>query len=302
MARRGEKEEEAGPSPFRFTKVALAVILVHTVLLLTTPPNPVRALFGIAAMLCVGYCVLSLVVGRSLTLTVPETVALSAGLMIVAIAGTALVVSTLGIPFGDAIIDLVGLPVAILAARRTPWPAISIHTPGAALSQLIDLGDYSPTEKRIAAVLVTAILVTTITLLTILFATTVPDTLSPGLAVTGPDGTANSLPTQFDLDEPLELILYGFGGSVAGDFTVVVRLIPVNDTGNTTFHETPWVDPVQLDAYARAQQSVSLGAQTTWVQHVNITLKTVGTFSLRFDLLDGSNVLASNILRVSVLA
>lgn len=289
-----EDDGETVPPPFRFVGPAFLVIVVHTALVLLTPPNPVQGAFAVAALVATGYCILSLIVGRSVLLSLPEALAFTVGLSILAISTAALVVSSFGIPFGVGIIDVVGLPVAVLASVKVPWYRPSRGGAAAFLSGLIDLRDYSRAEKIIAVALVVAIFAALGGVLALVYSATYPEPRSLGLAITGSDGTPASLPTRFIVGQPRQIKIAAFGGSVAENVTVVIRLVPTNATGNATFHAILWDTPIQLDPYGEARKSMVMEAGGTWTETVTISLGSTGEFWLRFILLEPSSAVAAS--------
>ncbi len=296
-----ENGETEQPGPFRYVHWALAAIAIHTVLVLATPPNPIRSAFAIAALLGTGYCALSLVLGRSVPLTLLEMLAFVVGFSIIAISAAALLVSSLGIPFDVLIIDSVGLPVAVIASMQAPWHRPSRRDVSAFLSGLINLRDYTRFERAVTMSLLAAVLVVTVVVIAALYATTYPDVLSPALAITGPDGTPDTLPTAFIVDEPKEIVISALGGSIAENVTLVIQLVPTNATGNGTFHPILWDALIQLDPYGEARKDVALEARGTWSEVVAISVTTPGTFWLRFKMAEASAApAASNQLAISV--
>ena len=286
---REKKGEAEQPDPFRFVRLALLVIVIHTLLVLATPPNPIQGAFAIGVLLAAGYCALSLVLRQSVSLSHPELLALVAGFSILTVTGAALLVSTLGIPFDLLIIDSVGLPVGVLASLEVPWHGPTLRGTAAFLSGLMDLRDYSRTERATARTLVAAIFVMTIVVLVTVYGTTYPDSLSAGIAITGADGTPLSLPTRFTVDEPQEINVTAFGGSTTENVTVAVQLIPTNATGNGTVHPILWDTLIQLDPYGEARTAVTLEARGTWNERVTISVTTPGNFWLRFLLIESAS-------------
>ncbi len=296
-----EPGETDPPEPFRFTPVALLAVVIHTVLVLATPPNPVQGAFAVAAVLATGYCALSLVLGRSLPLSLPELLALVVGFSVLTISVAAVLVSTLGIRFENLIIDSVGLPIAALAVFQTPRGRPRIRGWPAWLSGLLDLRDYSRTEKATAVVLGGAVLVVTVLILATVYGTHYPEPLSPGLAIVGPDGTPFSLPTAFVVGAPRDVRVTALGGEVTENVTVAIQLIPVNATGNGTFHPILWDVVIQLDPYGEARNPLTLEARGNWTETVSIAISTPGSYWLRFSLIRaGASIAAQTQIGIAV--
>ncbi|HWM51166.1 MAG TPA: hypothetical protein VNO76_07455, partial [Thermoplasmata archaeon] len=225
----------------------------------------------------------------------------STGLTIFVTSLSALGVSLLGIPITVFAVVIVGLPIAILAsfARRSGGGTLAAIT---SFSRgLLDLAGYSRFEKGIVAALlggITAALIVFVALAFVHF----PDTLSPGIAIYGWDGTSGSLNQTFLQGQPQEIIVSALGGSTAGAFVVRIRLVPQNATGNESFHTVVLTTPpLRLDAFAEYNVSLVLGAGQSWTRTFSISVEQPGAFNLSFALLDSSSSLvATNRLPVVV--
>jgi hypothetical protein len=286
---------------FPFVGLAAIVLLIHAILVAIVPANPYRAGFSFAALFAVGYSTLALIVGDSFRLTAAEILAFSTGLTIFVTSLAALGVSLLGIPITVFAVVIVGLPIAILAwfARRSGGAALAAIT---SFSRgLFDFPGYSSAEKGIVAALlggITAALIVFVALAVVHF----PDSLSPGIAIYGWDGTSQSLNHTFLQGQPQEIVVSALGGSTAGAFVVRIRLVPQNATGNESFHTVVLTTPpLRLDAFAEYNVSLVLGAGESWTRTFSISLVQPGAFNLYFALLDSSpSVVATNRLPVVV--
>src|SRR5207249_1478826 len=78
-----------------------------------------------------------------------------------------------------------------------------------------------------------------------------------------PDGTTN-ISTRFVQGQPQDIVVSALGGSTAGAFSVRIRLIPTNATGNETFHAVFQTAPLRMDAFAEYDVSIILGPRETW--------------------------------------
>lgn len=287
-------------APFPYVGFAATVLLVHAILVAIIPANPYRAAVAIAALFAMGYCTLALIVGDTIRLSAPEILAFSTGLTIFLTSLSALGVSLLGIPITVFAVVIVGLPIALLAwfARRPGRGSLTAITTFS--RSLFDFSDYSTFEKGIVAALLASITAALVVLVS-LSAVHYPDQLSPGLAITGVDGTPDTLPTDFPQGQPQEINVTALGGSTAGAFTIRIALIPQNATGNETFHSIPQTSPLHMDAFAEYRVSIILGPQEALTQRFSISVELAGTFFVRFELLDaGATVVATNILPVVV--
>lgn len=294
---------ERAPSaraPFPYVGLATAVLMLDAILVAVLPPNPYRAAVAIVALFAMGYCALALVVGGTIRLTAPEILGFSVGLTILITSLSALAVSILGIPISEFAVVIVGLPIAILAwfvrsPRGGTVAALTQFTRG-----LFDFSDYSRSEKAVVAALLAAITAALIVLLS-LWALQSPDSLSAGLAITGPDGTTGSLNTSVFVGQTQVINATAFGGSAGGSFVVRIRLVPRNATGNETFHTVPLTSPLRFDAFAEYNESFTLGPKQTWTGQFSIAIQQTGSFDLNFALLNANAaVVAANGLPVFV--
>ena len=101
--------------PFPYIGIATAILMLHAILVAIFPPNPYRAALALVALFSMGYCALSLIVGREIRLSAPEILAFSTGLTIFITSLSALGVSILGIPITVFAVVIVGLPISIFA-------------------------------------------------------------------------------------------------------------------------------------------------------------------------------------------
>jgi len=289
-------------APFPYVGLATAVLLLHAILVAIVPPNPYRAVFALAALFAVGYCTLALIVGSTIRLSGPEILAFSTGLTIFITSLSALGVSILGIPITVFAVVIVGLPIALFALfvqrpRGNPVAAFTDFTRG-----FLDFSEYSAVEKGAAAVLfagIAAALVIFVSLATVHY----PGELSPGLAIMAPDGTNGTanLPTRFVQGQPQDIVVSALGGSTAGAFTVRIRLVPSNATGNETFHTVVQASPLRMDSLAEYRVSIVLASSETWSQQFSISIEQTGDFQLSFALIDArSTVVAESLLSVVV--
>ncbi len=286
-------------APFPYVGLATAVLLLHAIIVAVVPPNPYRAVFALAALFSVGYCALALIVGPKIRLSTAEILAFSTGLTIFITSLSALGVSILGIPITVFAALIVGLPIALFAwfiqrPHGSPLAAFTDFT-----RALFDFSDYSTLEKGAVAALfagITAALVIFVSLAVVHY----PGELSPGLTILAPDGTTN-LTTRFIQGQPQDIVVSAFGSSAAGAFTVRIRLVPRNATGNESFHTVFLASPLRLDAFAECNVSIVLGSRETWSQLFSISVEQTGTFELSFALLDATSaVVAENLLWVFV--
>jgi len=275
-------------APFPYVGLAAVVLLLHAILVAVVPANPYRAAVAFAALFAVGYCTLALIAGDSFRLTALEILAFSTGLTIFITSLSALGVSLLGIPITVFAVVIVGLPIAILAsfARRSGGGSLTAITTFS--RRLFDFSDYSTLEKGIVATLLAAITAALVVLVALAFVN-YPGELSPGLAIYGSDGTADSLPTQFLQGQPQEIVVAALGGSTAGSFLVRIRLAPQNATGNESFHSVFQTTPLRLDAFAEYNVSIVLSPGERWTQRFSISIEQPGAFNLTFALLDASD-------------
>lgn len=285
---------------FPFTGLGVFFLLVQAVLSVVLPPNPVRSLATVAALFATGYCTLALIAGKDVRLSAGEVLAFTVGLTILVTSLSAVLVSVIRIPITDNVITILGLPIALAAwyLRR------SGESPGRSLIRglrtFFDFSDYTPREKVVAGALFASILVVLVAFL-LLSATLSPDVTSPGLAVVGPDGTPGTLPTAFGNGTAQTVDLTVLGGTSGGRFSLRVRLIPQNATGNETFHAIAMGNPLRLDPFAESTANLTVGAQATWSDTMSLVVVTSGRYDLRFDLIDATAaVVASNVLPVVV--
>ena len=279
-------------TPFPFVGLAVAVLLVHAILVALLPENPYRAAIALVALLAVGYCALVLVAGRDLELSALEILAFSVVLTILITALSAIGVSLLGIPITVFAVVIVGLPMALLAWILRRPRLRSLLAIGDFARGLFDFSDYSKVEKGAATVLLVAIAASLGVLLS-LSAVNFPDTLSPGIAITGPDGKTGSLPYRVTVGQAQAIIVSAFGGSTGGPFVVRIRLVPQNATGNETFHAVAPTSPLMMDAFAQYNTSIVLASRGVWNQTFSIAIDVAGNLDLRFELLDQTSAIVA---------
>src|SRR3989442_2570501 len=289
-------------APFPYVGLGTALLLLHVILLAVVPATPYRAVFALAALFSVGYCTLALIVGLTIRLSAAEILAFSTGLTIFITSLSALGVSILGIPITVFAVVIVGLPIAlsatlVLRPGGNPVTAFTHFT-----RAFLDFSDYSSAEKGAVAVLFRG-MVADLVIFVSLAAVQYPGEISPGLAISAPDGTNGTanLPTRFVQGQPQDIVVSALAGSTAGAFMVRIRLVPSNATGNETFHKVLQASPLRMDAFAEYSVSIVLRSGETWSQQFSISIEQAGDFELRFALLDAtSTVVAQNLLPVVV--
>ena len=283
---------------FPYLRLAVVVLGLYAILAVVLPPNPYRSAVAIAAFFAMGYCTLALVAGEKLRLSAAEVLGFTVGLTILITSLSALAVSIIGIPITEFAVIIIGLPIGVVASlqrrqRGRPWAALTDF-----VVRLFDFSDYSTAEKGIAAVLLAAVIGSLVFLLS-LSGVLYPDRLSPVIAITGRDGTSDSLPSSFLVGQPQNITITVLAGSNAASYVVQIRLIPRNATGNESFHPASQISPLRLDPFAEYREPITLGPGTNWTKPFLIIIDAPGNFNLRFDLLDASlTVLATSKLPV----
>lgn len=284
-----EKPSSAGAS-FPYVRLAVGVLVLHAVLAVLYPMTALRSGVAIASFFAIGYCTLSLIAGPHVPMTSAEILAFTIGLTILITSLSALAVSLVGIPITEFAVVTVGMPIGFLALlvqrpAGRPRKAFADFVRG-----YIDFSDYSKVEKGIAAALLVAITAALIVFIS-LAAVHYPDRSSMGVAITGADGKADSLPGSFLRGQPQTILVYVLGNSTPawpsdgpGSFVVRIRLVPVNATGTEPFHSVPAASPLRMDAFGQHNESITVQAQATWTMSFSIVIDAVGEFTLRFDL------------------
>lgn len=287
-------------SQFPFVGLGLPILMLYAVVVIFLPPGPYRTAVATAALFATGYCALAVVVGRSFALSSSEVLAFTVGLTILIAALSGLAVSLLGIPITEYSILIVGLPTAFVAWYSRRSHGSSRRSILAPLRRQFEFPGYSRLEKGVIGALLAAIAVALVVFIS-LSGVFYPDRLSPGLALTGLDGTAASLPTSFVQGVAQGVVVSALGGSSGGTFEIRIGLIPTNATGNETFHAVSCGPPVQLDPFAECVLPITLGAGETWTQEILISIAATGSYRVQFELLDASfTTLAKNLLPVTV--
>ena len=246
------------------------------------PPTLYRSAVATAAAFALGYCVLALIAGRHVRLTAAEILAFSVGLAILMTALSALAISRVGIPITEYAVVTIGLPIGILTwllrrPRVRPWTAAARFG-----RRYFGFSDYSKGEKAIAASLLMAVLVA-LAVLVSLALVGYPDSPSPAIAITGPDGTPGTLPTVFLVGQP-QVVNVTVLGEILG--SVRVRLVPENATGNEPFHNATQTSPLELDPFAQYRENITVSAGGSFSRSFSIVILDSGEFNLRFELLD----------------
>jgi len=290
----GVAKPAEGAMEFPFLGLAVAVLALHSIFAVVLPPSPIRSAVAIVAFFAMGYSLLTLIAGGRLRLNAAEVLAYTVGLTILLTSLSALTVSLIGIPITEFAVVIIGLPLSVVT-WLTRRPRLHPRTALAGFGRrYFDFSEYSPGEKWIATALFAAIIGAVVFLL-FLSVIEFPDRPSPGLAITGPDGTPQTLPTTFVIGQPKDIIVTGMGGPAPGSFVVQIRLIPANATGSESFHNATQLSPLLLDPFAEYREPITLAAGGTWAKRFSIALTEAGVFDLYFDLIDGvGTVVASN--------
>jgi uncharacterized membrane protein len=274
-----------GSSDFPFLDVAVMVLALYAILAVAFPDNPFRPIVALAAFFSMGYATLALIFGGSIRLSASEVLAFTVGLTILVTAGSALGVSVIGIPITQFAVIIIGLPVGVLTwlLRR---PRISAATAFKTfVRNYFDLSDYSRAEKGIAAILFVAVLVALAGYVS-LSALHYPDPPSYAIALTGPDGTPDSLNSTFLVGEARTMNVTILGDEAGGSFDLRIRLIPQNATGSEPFTPTDQAPPLHLGPFTEYREPLTIGPRGTWSMSYSIIMDARGLFWLRFELVD----------------
>src|SRR5437016_10915061 len=242
-----ERPPAAGAT-FPYIGLAVAVLALYAILAVTMPLNPYRAAVALVAFFAMRYCTLGLAAGGRIPMSVAEILTFTVGLTLLITALSALVVSIVGIPITEFAVVIVGLPLAVIAflLRRpatNPWMAFVDF-----VRRLFDFSDYTKGEKGVVAALYVAV-VGAVVFLVSLANVHYPDAPSVGLALTGPDGTANSLNRSFVLGQPKSITVTVMGNDTASLYELRIRLVPLNATGTEPFHTVSTTSPLRMDAF-----------------------------------------------------
>src|SRR5438445_12919668 len=100
-------------TPFPFVGLAVAVLLVHAILVALLPENPYRAAVALVALLPVGYCALALVARRDLDLSALDILTFFVVLTTLITPLPAIRVSPLCIPITVFAVAIAGLRMAL---------------------------------------------------------------------------------------------------------------------------------------------------------------------------------------------
>lgn len=274
-----------GSSEFPFLDITLLVLAAYAILAVAFPDNPLRPILALAAFFSMGYATLALVVAGSIRLTAAEVLAFTVGFTVLITAGSALGVSVIGIPITQFAVIIIGLPVGVLSwlFRR---PRIKSSAALAAfVRSYFDFSDYSRAEKGIAAVLFVAVLLVLVGYVA-LSAIHYPSSLSPAIALTGPDGSPDSLNTTVVVGASQTVTVTVLGGEAGPSFNLVIRLVPRNATGSETFTQTTDKSPLRLTPFVFYEEPLSVGPAAEWSESYTIIIDAPGLYWLRFELED----------------
>lgn len=290
----GERSAQE-PSEFPFLDLVVGVLALYAILAVTIPDNPLHAIVALAAFFSMGYAAVALVAGGRLRLTAAETLAFSVGLMILFTAVSALGVSIVGIRITQFAVIIIGLPMGVITwllrrPRVRVWTALADF-----LRRYADFSDYSRGEKAIAAILFIAVLVALAAYVS-LAALHYTEDPSMGIALTGPDGTAGSLPTTFEAGVAQRVTVTVLGDEVGGAFDLRIRLVARSGTCGENFTPVTVARPtLQLGACTEYAEPITVAPQGTWRSEppYSIVLDEPGAFWLRFDLVDANSTVVT---------
>jgi hypothetical protein len=279
----------AEPQDFPFLGPAVVVLALYAILAVTVPANLVRSIVALAAFFSMGYAMLALIVDGHVRLSAAEVLAFTVGLTVLFTSLSALGVSVIGIPITEFAVVIVGLPVGVLAwllrrPRTPPWTALRRFS-----RTYFDFADYSPGERGIAAILLVAITIALVAFISLAFVY-YPDVRTTGLAITWPGfDKPDSFNGTFVLGQPQNITVTVLGDAVGGSFTLRIRLVPENWTGNGTFNLTTQGSPLHLVVFTEYRESVEVAGGGATARSFSIILDVRGRFELRFELLDAPN-------------
>lgn len=286
-------------SDFPFLGVVMIVLASYAIFTVALPENPARPIVALAAFFSMGYATLALIAGKSIPLSTAEILAFTTGFTILVTAVSALGVSIIGIPITQFAVIIIGLPIAVLTwllrRPRTKVPDAVV----AFFRSYFDFSDYSRAEKGIAAILFALVLIVLAAYVS-LSAVYYPDPLSPAIALTGPDGTLDTVNFTVAVGEPRMVNVTVLGAETVGSFDLVIRLVPRNATGSETFTRTTQASPLHLGPFVFYQESLTVGSGGRWSKSYSIVMDEQGLFWLRFELVDSTTIVTRSHLPATV--
>jgi len=275
-------DEEPSPTAgttFPFVPLAVGVLVLHAILAVTYPRTVLRSILAIGAFFGMGYCVLALIVGGRVRMSAAEILAFTVGLTILVTSLSALAVSIIGIPITEFAVVILGLPIGFLTLLVRRAPGHPWRTSMDFFRRWLDFSDYSLTEKRIVALLFAGI-IGALAAWVGLSAVQYPlPRLSMGIAITGADGRADSVPTNFTRGTAQTIAVYVLGNETpawpsqgSGSFVLRIRLVLANATGTEPFHMVPSTSPLQLDAFGQYNETITVEPRATWTRSFSINI------------------------------
>jgi len=250
-----------------------------------------------------GYCALAVIARGHVRLTSAEVLGFTVGLGVLVTGVSALAISIVGIGITQFVVVFIGLPLGIVSyLLRRPEEAAG-RSLGVFLRTWFDFSDYSRGERAVATALLVLIAVAAAAFVG-LYAVQYPDQTSMALAITGPNGSPN-VTRDFSRGVMQAVEVYVLANATPGSspFTVRVRLVPWNATGNESFHAVSATNrSFHLDAFAEYRESnIVVAPQGSQRLPYAIAVDSIGSFRLRFDLLNSQDrTLATNYLSIVV--
>ena len=293
----------AHESAFPFVGPAVVVLALQGILAAVSPQNPLLPGLSIVGAFAMGYCALAVIARGHVRLTSAEVLGFTVGLAILVTGLSALAVSVIGIGITQFVVTIIGLPLGLVSYL--------FHRPEEAAGRSLilflrtwfDFSDYSRGERIVAVVLLMLIAVAAAAFVG-LYTIQYPDQTSMALAITGPGGSPNvSRDFSRGVAQAIEVYVLANATPGSGPFTVRVRLVPWNATGNESFHAVSATNrSFHLDAFAEYRESnIVVGPKGSQRLPYAIVVDSTGSFRLRFDLLNSQDrTLATDYLSIVV--
>lgn len=266
--------------------VVFLATLVYVGLVFLTPGSPVRVPFGyLELVFAPGYALGALLFLRKPQIPPAAEFAVAVGLSVVynVLLGLALALLGVGLAIDWFLLAEIVVVAFALAAKLLAGPSPGVAGVGSALRREFRLPGVRPQYRRAVYVL---FLATVVAIVAVVYLSVIqpPSSPSTSLALSGPGGTAASLPTTLRVGEVGLAVVFVANGHSGTPIELVVTALFQGESPTSNLTSVPWSLPLTLANGTVSSLPLGVAYGQTATLNVTFAFGETGAFSLGFDL------------------
>lgn len=266
--------------------VVFLATLVYVGIVFLTPGSPVRVPFGYFELVFApGYALGALLFLRRPQIPPVAEFAVAVGLSVVynVLVGLTLALLGVGLLIDWFLLAEIVVVALALAAKLLAGPSAGVTGAGSLLRREFRLPGVRPEYRRAVYVL---FLATVVAIVAVVYLSVIQPPTSPStsLALSGPGGTAASLPTSLRVGEVGLAVVFVANGHSGAPIELVVTALFQGESPTSNLTAVPWSLPLTLANGTVSSLPLGLAYGQTTTLNVTFAFGETGAFSLGFDL------------------